>query len=178
VMQSQTFQHMAISSRRSDTAEPTPLERPQARESIHLLEASRIREVANAAMGRADVLAFWFGEPDAVTPAFIRDAAKHSLDAGETFYGHNLGDPALRAELSRYLGRLHGPVGIERIAVTNSGVNALMLAAQLLVSPGDRVVAVVPLWPNVTEIPRILGAQVERVSLHVDEPSGLWSLDL
>lgn len=177
-MQFQSPQNNATPGRSPGTAEPTPIAPPQARESIRLLEASRIREVANAAMGRADVLAFWFGEPDAVTPAFIRDAAKDSLDAGETFYGHNLGDPALRTELSRYLSHLHGPVGVDRIAVTNSGVNALMLAAQLLVSPGDRVVAVVPLWPNVTEIPRILGATVERVSLQVDPRSGLWSLDL
>jgi aspartate/methionine/tyrosine aminotransferase len=103
----------------ADTPEPASgivpaslLELPQARPAIRSLQASRIREVANAAMGRADVLAFWFGEPDAVTPAFIRDAAKHSLDEGETFYGHNL------------------------------------------------------------------GARVDRVGLHVDPVSGLWSLDL
>jgi len=45
------------------------------------------------------------------------------------------------------------------------------------VSPGDRVVAVVPLWPNVTEIPRILGAEVHRVPLHTDA-QGTWRLDL
>ena len=27
-----------------------------------------------------------------------------------------------------------------------------MLAAQLLLEPGDRVVAITPLWPNLTEI--------------------------
>ncbi|MEK9721800.1 MAG: pyridoxal phosphate-dependent aminotransferase [Quisquiliibacterium sp.] len=151
---------------------------PQARQAVRLLQASRIREVANAAMDGADVLAFWFGEPDAVTPEFIREAAKRSLDAGETFYGHNLGAPALRAELSSYLSRLHRPVGIERLAMTSSGVNALMLAAQLLVSPADHAVAVVPLWPNVTEIPRILGARLERVTLHVDSTSGQWNLDV
>ena len=32
------------------------------REAIHHLEASKIREVANAGMGRDDVLAFWFEE--------------------------------------------------------------------------------------------------------------------
>jgi aspartate/methionine/tyrosine aminotransferase len=31
-------------------------------------------------------------------------------------------------------------------------VTALMLAAQALVSPGDKVAAVVPLWPNLTAI--------------------------
>ena len=37
-------------------------------------------------MGDPDILAFWFGEPDEVTPAFIRDEAMRSLTAGETFY--------------------------------------------------------------------------------------------
>jgi hypothetical protein len=38
------------------------------RQTILNLEESKIREVANAGMGRADVLAFWFGESDEVTP--------------------------------------------------------------------------------------------------------------
>jgi aspartate/methionine/tyrosine aminotransferase len=42
------------------------------------LEDSR---VANAAMGRDDVLAFWFGESDEPTPEFVREAAIESLRA-------------------------------------------------------------------------------------------------
>ena len=57
------------------------------------LEESRIREVANAGMGRPDVLAFWFGESDEVTPDGVRQAAIDSLEQGETFYSHNLGLP-------------------------------------------------------------------------------------
>jgi aspartate/methionine/tyrosine aminotransferase len=148
-----------------------------ARETIRNLGASKIREVANAGMGDASVLPFWFGEPDAVTPAFIRNAAKRALDDGDTFYHHNLGLPALREALSAYIATLHQPVPADRIAVTSSGVNALMLAAQALVGPGDEVVAVVPLWPNVTEIPRILGAQVKRVALTLGV-DGRWTLDL
>jgi len=154
-----------------------PPEIPFARLAVRNLPVSRIREVANAGIGNPDVLAFWFGEPDGVTPAFIRSAAAAALEAGSTFYSHNLGIAPLREALSRYLGRWHRPVAADRIAVTSAGVNALMLAAQLIISPGDRVVAVVPLWPNVTEIPRILGAEVERVSLHPDA-QGRWVLDL
>ena len=66
------------------------------REAILQLEESKIREVANAGMGRSDVLAFWFGESDEVTPDFIRQAAITSLQQGETFYAHNLGLPELR----------------------------------------------------------------------------------
>jgi aspartate/methionine/tyrosine aminotransferase len=152
-------------------------EAPRPRPAISALEASRIREVANAGMGLPDVIPFWFGEPDAVTPAFIREAAKAALDAGDTFYHHNLGIAPLREALSAYLGRAHRPVDRERIVVTSSGVNALMLAAQAIFSPGDRVVAVVPLWPNVTEIPRILGAEVTRVPLSLSADRH-WTLDL
>lgn len=61
------------------------------RELIRQLPGSKIREVANAGLGRSDVLAFWFGEGDEVTPGFVRDAAVASLKQGETFYSHNLG---------------------------------------------------------------------------------------
>jgi aspartate/methionine/tyrosine aminotransferase len=133
------------------------------RNDIQQLPGSKIREVANAAMGHSDVLAFWFGESDEPTPQFIRDAATQSINAGETFYSHNLGLPELRQALSVYTSALHRPVDWQRIAVTSSGVNALMLAMQALAGPGDEVVAVVPVWPNLTAQPIILGAQVQRV---------------
>jgi aspartate/methionine/tyrosine aminotransferase len=147
------------------------------RPEIQALPGSLIREVANAGMGRGDVLAFWFGESDEVTPQTIRDAACRSLQDGETFYSHNLGLPALREAIAAYASRLHGEIGVDRIAVTSSGVNALMLAMQMLVGAGDEVVAVVPVWPNLTAQPAILGARVTRVPLRPDD-GGAWRLDL
>ncbi|HEX3140207.1 MAG TPA: aminotransferase class I/II-fold pyridoxal phosphate-dependent enzyme, partial [Rhizobacter sp.] len=119
------------------------------------LPASKIREVANAGLGRSDVLAFWFGESDEATPSFANEAAIASLDAGETFYSHNLGLPELREALAAYQSSLHGAVAADRIAITSSGVSALMIATRLLVGPGDEVVAVVPVWPNITAQPAI-----------------------
>lgn len=150
------------------------------RATIQSLRASRIREVANAGMGRSDVLPFWFGEPDEVTPEFIRDAAKQSLDAGETFYTQNFGLPALRETLAAYSSRLHRPTQASAIALTSSGVSGLMLTAQLLLNPGDRVVIVTPLWPNLVEIPKILNAEVVTVSLQLNTKTThpVWELDL
>jgi aspartate/methionine/tyrosine aminotransferase len=149
------------------------------RPSLTPLPASRIREVANAALGRDDVLRFWFGEGDLPTPQFIRDAAKAALDEGETFYNHNLGIAELREAIAGYVNQLHAPrtpVGIDRIAVTSSGVSALSLIAQSLFEPGDRVAIVTPVWPNVAAQPRIMGAEVVRVPLSCN--TGRWSLDL
>ena len=138
---------------------------------------SLVRAVANAAMGREDVLPFWFGESDQPTPSFIREAAIESLRAGETFYAENLGRPYLREALSTYLTDLHHcSIPAERIAVTTSGNSALMVASQLLLAPGDRVVTVTPLWPNAVEIPKIMGGQVTCVSLEVRD--GQWALPL
>jgi aspartate/methionine/tyrosine aminotransferase len=50
-----------------------------------------------------------------------------------------------------------------------------MLLSQLIINPGDRVVAVTPLWPNLVEIPKILGAEVVKVPLRF---GATWELDV
>jgi aspartate/methionine/tyrosine aminotransferase len=147
------------------------------RATIHDLEASKIREVANAGLGRADVLAFWFGESDEVTPEAIREAAIASLRRGETFYAHNLGLPELREAVAGYMSGLHPKIEASRVAITSGGVSALMLAVQALVDAGDEVVAVTPVWPNLTAQPAILGARVRCVPL-APRDDGQWTLDL
>ncbi|WP_334153721.1 pyridoxal phosphate-dependent aminotransferase [Tepidimonas sp.] len=153
------------------------------RSVVAALEESRIREVANAGLGRPVVLRFWFGESDEVTPEVVRAAAIASLQAGETFYAHNLGLPELREAIAAYMAHTHPAQSRQaadwfgRIAVTSGGVNGLMLAAQALVDAGDEVVVVEPAWPNLVAQPRILGARVRTVSLAPDA-YGHWRLDL
>jgi len=157
------------------------------RATIQNLEESKIREVANAGLGRSDVLAFWFGESDEVTPDFIRQAAIDSLQQGETFYAHNLGLPELRQAIADTMTAVHAsqsgatPIAMERIAVTSGGVNALMLAVQALVDADDSVVAVTPVWPNLTAQAQIMGARLKTVSLTpqtTGPQAGAWTLDL
>jgi len=147
-----------------------------ARAAVRSLAASKIRELYNEGLGKSGILPFWVGEPDEATPGFIRDAAIASIEKGELFYTHNLGIPELRDALARYISRLHTGVSADELAITSSGVNALMIGSQLVVDAGDRVVEVVPLWPNLQEIPRILGASVATVPLQFT-PAG-WTLDL
>ncbi len=147
------------------------------RNIIQSLEESKIREVANAGMGRTDVLKFWFGEGDEVTPEFIRQAAIASLQAGETFYAHNLGLAELREAVAAYATRLHKPISTERVAITAGGVNALMLACQMLIDAGDDVVAITPVWPNLTAQPVVMGAQLRSVPLK-PASTGAWELDM
>lgn len=145
--------------------------------AIAALSPSLIRELANGAMDQSDLLTFWFGESDRVTPDYIRQAAIDSLQEGETFYQQNLGRPYLRSALSDYLSRLHQrDIGVDRLAVVSAGVSGLMLTAQAILSPGDKVVAVTPIWPNLVEIPRVLGATVTRFPLSIID--GKWQLDV
>lgn len=148
----------------------------EGRPRIRALRNQQIREVANAAIGCKDILAFWFGEAHLPTPEPIRAAGAASLMRGDTFYTPNLGLPELRQDLAAYLSRWHRPIPADRIAVTSSGVSALMISVQAVVEPGASVVAVTPVWPNLCEIPRILGA--ELVSVPLQFGSSGWTLDL
>ena len=152
------------------------------RQAVKNLQISRIREVANAGLGRDDVLKFWFGESDEVTPALIRDEAIRSLQVGETFYSHNHGLPELRQALGDYTNALHpgqtAQAWAERTVVTSGGVNGLMLACQALINAGDEVVVVTPIWPNLVAQPAIMGAKVRCLPLVADAATGHWRLDM
>jgi aspartate/methionine/tyrosine aminotransferase len=148
----------------------------EGRQQVRALRNQQIREVANVAIGANDVLAFWFGEAELPTPEPIRAAGAAALMRGDTFYTANLGLPALRQDLASYLSHWHRPIAVERIAVTSSAVSALMISLQAVAEPGSSVVAVTPVWPNLCEIPKILGARLVSVPLQFG-PSG-WSLDL
>jgi len=147
------------------------------RAAMRDLPASKIREIANAGMDRDDTIPLWFGEPDQPTPQFICDAAAAALRDGDTFYTPNLGIPELRAVLSSYMSKLYdADIDFDRVTVSVSGMNALMLVLQCLVDTGDGVVTTAPLWPNLPSVPVVLGGAVRSVPLR-PAPEG-WHLDL
>lgn len=148
----------------------------ESRPQVRALRNQQIREVADAALGSKDILAFWFGEAHLPTPEAIRAAGAAALMRGDTFYTPNLGVPELREDVASYLSRWHRPISADRIAIMSSGVSALMVSLQAIVEPGASVVAVTPVWPNLCEIPKILGASLTPVPLQFG--SNGWSLDL
>ncbi|WP_431270865.1 pyridoxal phosphate-dependent aminotransferase [Dankookia sp. P2] len=98
------------------------------------------------------------------------------LAAGETFYSSNLGIEPLRDAIAHYQQRNGRRVTMDRVCATSAGVNAIMLACQTVLDPGDKVVTLAPHWPNIGAIPLILSAPVETVPLHLAQ--GLWRVDL
>ena len=152
---------------------------PRPRAAVAGLRGSAIREVSELAATLPDdgrpPIPLWFGEAQLPAAPHIAEAARAALARSEVFYTPNLGLPALRSAIAREQAGLGRPVTPERIAVTSSGVSAVMLACQMMVEPGDRVVMIAPSWPNLTQIPALLGAHVETVPLALRD--GLWSLD-
>ena len=151
---------------------PPPPARP-----YEQLRASKIREVANAGIGREDIAAFWFGEPDEVTPEFIRQAAIDALNAGDTFYTHNLGIPELREAIAAYVTRLHRPTAVGQ----HRGHQLRHVGADDR-RAGDRRTPATAWWRSRRcgriwwRFPKILGAQV-RPSRCSFTPAG-WKLDV
>ena len=147
------------------------------RPNIAGLPSSKIREIADAGMGRADLIPLWFGEPDTPTPPFICDAAACALAAGDTFYQPNAGIQELRATIAEYMNGLYGArLAPGNVIVSASAMNALMLVMQALVDPGDVVVTTTPSWPNLPALPQILSGAVRTVPLTPGNAG--WRLDL
>ena len=111
---------------------------------------SRIRELAEIAMGMDGVLKLYFGESNLPTPEYIKRAAQKAMADGFTFYTENAGLPSLRKALARYYQELHSveldPAG--EIVITASGVQALNVSIRCLIDPGDEAIVLTPAWPN------------------------------
>ncbi len=142
------------------------------------LPETGIAEVAMSVFGDPDVVPLWFGEGDLVTPDFVREAAARGLQGGETFYTWQRGLPELRAALSAYTERLYGiKCGTERLSLTTGGMQAILLCCQLLLDPGDNIVIVSPIWPNISSAAKLMRGVPKYVALD-RQKNGTWKLDL
>ena len=145
---------------------------------IGTLPESPITDVAMSVFGDPDVVPLWFGEGDLVTPDFVREAAAEGLRRGETFYTWQRGIPELRQAIRGYTEGLYGiKCPVDRISVTGSGMQAILLTCQLLLDPGDNVVIVSPIWPNITSAVKLVRAEPKYVALD-RKPDGGWQLDM
>ncbi len=148
---------------------------------------SGIVELFNLGRGRPDVIPLWVGEGDLPTPDFAREAARRSIEAGETFYAAQRGLPELRAAIARYMNAQYGAaVGspprfrTEMFSVTVGGMHALQIALRLVSGPGAEVIIPTPAWPNFAGALGAVGAEPIEVPLELaGSPDALtWRLDI
>ena len=118
--------------------------------SVQAVPHSRIRELAEVAMGMDGVLALYFGESNQPTPEFIKQAAIRALADGHTFYTSNAGMPSLRRAIAEQYAKLQG-IALDpetEIVVGASGVQALNVGIRCVLDPGDEAIVLTPAWPN------------------------------
>ncbi len=147
------------------------------RPALKRLPIENISSIASGELGRADLIPLWFGEGDLPSPPFAAEAVARALAANQVFYTHQNGIPELREALATYLNGLHGTaLGPDRITVTAGGMGAITLAIQLLVEPGDNVVIVDPVWPNIGGAVAAAGAIARKYEMRLEADG--WNVDV
>ena len=113
---------------------------------IKSLPKSGIRRFFDLVNTMDDVISLGVGEPDFVTPWTIRETGIFSLEKGHTSYTSNLGTPALRREVCRYVrDNYHVSYRPEDECIITIGVSeALDIAMRALLDPGDEVLYTEP----------------------------------
>lgn len=127
---------------------------------------SRVRAIAEIAMGMDNVLPLYFGESNLPTPQFLRDALAKAANGGYTYYTSNAGILSLRETIAAHYAR-HQQVTLDpksEILVTASGVQALSVGLRCVVDPGDEAIVLTPAWPNGARIIDLIGAKAVELA--------------
>jgi len=118
-----------------------------------------------------DVVGFGAGEPDFPTPAHIRDAAKRSLDRGETFYTPVGGTVDLKKAVIHRFAQDYGlEYKPENILVSCGAKHSLYNVFQAIVDPGDEVIIFSPYWVSYPEMVSLAGGS--PVIAYTEEKNG------
>lgn len=118
-------------------------------QKVAAIQCSPIRDMMVRAARIPDVISFAVGEPDFISAPNIIEAAKRSLDAGETKYAPGAGVTRLREVYTQYLKKAIGvSYEAENCLVTTGGMGALFLGLTTLLNPGDEVIFSSPYWSN------------------------------
>ena len=138
---------------------------------VAALPKSGIRKFFDIVAQSKDIVSLGVGEPDFDTPWHISRAAVTCLENGGTHYTSNLGTPALREAIARYLVRrfdAHFDWKSE-ILVTVGVSEAIDLAIRAICSPGDEVLYHEPCFVSYAPTVRLAHATPVAVETHVDD---------
>ena len=148
---------------------------PTLNDQLLTLQPSGIRRFTALAKATPGCAMLTIGEPDFDTPANIRQAAKDALDAGKTHYPANAGDTALRRAIADFEAKQNGYRYAENeIIVTHGASEALFIAMQGVLNPGDEVILPTPAFGLYESIARLAGAVIvpldtSKTGFQIDE---------
>jgi aspartate aminotransferase len=87
------------------------------------------------------------GQPDIETPAIMLDAVKN-IDFKVWAYTHSEGIPSYREKLAGYYQKVGFDIDASNIIVTNGGSEAITIAINTCLNPGDEIIIPEPFYAN------------------------------
>ncbi len=154
----------------------------QQRDSLHSKVAQRVRDLAGSAtVATADkarrlkaegrsIVDLSGGDPDFPTAPHITAAAIESLNRGFTHYTPSRGIPALLKAIAGKLtvenGATYDPA--KEILVLPGGKQALFIAAQALLNPGDEMILFSPSWVSYEPCASLAGTTTIHVPMDME----------
>ena len=115
------------------------------------IKLSSIREVAakieHAARQGLGITNFAAGRPDFDSPAHVKQAAQQAMADGWVHYAKSIGIDALREAVSRRLAQdFNINIDPDRIIITLGSTEAMFVALQTILNPGDEVLVPQPMY--------------------------------
>ena len=145
--------------------------RERVAQHVKELPKSGIRKFFDIVAQSKDIVSLGVGEPDFNTPWHISRAAVTCLEDGGTHYTSNLGTPALRQAIARYLKRRFDAKfdWKKEILVTVGVSEAIDLAIRAICSPGDEVLYHEPCFVSYAPTIRLAHAVPVCVETRVED---------
>lgn len=105
-----------------------------------------------------DVINMSVGEPDFMTPDFVKEAGKQAIDDNYSKYSPVPGYPALRKAIAEKLKRENGlDYAASEIIVGTGGKQGVCNTILALVNPGDEVIIPAPYWVSYPQMVKLAG---------------------
>ncbi|WP_325628966.1 pyridoxal phosphate-dependent aminotransferase [Methanospirillum sp.] len=144
------------------------------------IEMSGIRKFFQNA--KPDSISMALGQPDFDTPEHIKKAAIQAINEGKTGYTFNAGLPELRESISKKLKSENGlRYHPDQVIVTAGAGEALFIAIQALVNPGDRVLITDPGFVSYEACTTLAGGVMDPLSLdknlHIDVNAAIEKME-
>lgn len=123
------------------------------------LAPSGIRQFTALARQTPGCTMLTIGEPDFHTPEPIKAAAKQALDENQTHYPPNVGALSVREAVAEFEGKTNQyDYTPDEIIMTAGATQAIFIAMQGVLNPGDEVIIPTPAFSLYESIARLAGA--------------------
>lgn len=105
-----------------------------------------------------DIISLSLGEPDFVTPEYIREGAKKAIDDGFTFYTPISGFADLRKAIAEKFRKENNLEYLpDQIVVSTGAKQSIANVVLCLIDPGDEVLVPTPYWVSYSQIIQLAG---------------------